>query len=251
VNGTVSHNPRLSLVDLFSAPFLANIAVVVDEAITNDPLISSDQDTDQIFLTTFLTLTALSLFISGALLVASSAFKLANLGSFLPYPVLAGFFAAVGVMTWTLAFKIDANGRSVGDVFYSGDWNHIRRCFLHHFPSVLVACVMKYLGPKHPFYVVGVLFSTILMFYATMFAFGLSRHDMIEKDWFWSEDDIIYKVPESSVRIMNTMLHPITACPQTLTLFNLRMRVNLPFGLPRFLWAGLMRSFEGNCSGAL
>lgn len=188
------------IVDLFTAPFLANIAIVVDEAINNDPLIASDQNTDQIFLTTFCTLTAISLFISGTLLVASSAFKLANLGSFLPYPVLAGFFAAVGVMTWTLAFRIDANGRSVGEVFYSGDWDRIVSCCLHHLPSVVVAGFMKYLGPKHPFYVVGVLFCTIGIFYVAMFAFGLSRQTMIENEWFWSEDDLIYNNEEASVR---------------------------------------------------
>ncbi len=225
--------------------------MVVDEAISNDPLITSDQDTDQIFLTTFLTLTALSLFISGALLIASSAFRLANLGSFLPYPVLAGFFAAVGVMTWTLAFKIDANGRSVGDVIYSRDWNLIQHCFLHHLPSVVVACVMKYLGPKHPFYVVGVLFSTILIFYATMFAFGLSRQDMIEKNWFWSEDDLIYKVTASSVSNVKTVLHhKLTSMRSDFSHFQ-TLRLNIPLGLHQFRWAGLMRSFEGNCNGAL
>lgn len=173
---------------------------MVDEAIDNDPLITSDQDTDQIFLTTFCALTAISLFISGTLLVASSVFKLANLGSFLPYPVLAGFFSAVSVMTWALAFKIDA-GRSAGEVFWSGDWNLIQTCCLHHLPSVVVAGFMKYLGPKHPFYVVGVLFFTIGMFYIAMVAFGLSRQEMIEMEWFWSDDDLVYKDERASVRI--------------------------------------------------
>lgn len=197
------------IVDLFTAPFLAKIAAAVDEAIFNDPLIPSDQDTNQVFLATFFTLTAISLFISGTLLVASSAFKLANLGSFLPYPVLAGFFSAVGVMTWTLAFKIDSNGQSVKEVFYSGDWDLIQRCCLHHSPSVVVAVVMKYLGPKHPFYVVGVLFSSILVFYGTMYACGLSRKAMIEKDWFWRDDDIMYKEDESEVMVLESSLNQL------------------------------------------
>lgn len=173
--------------------------MVVDDAITNSPL-TSEQDTDDIFLTTFFILTAISLFISGTFLIASSAFRLANLGSFLPYPVLAGFFAAVGVMTWTLAFKIDAGGRSVGEVFYSDDSGLIQHCFLHHLPSVVMACVMKYLGPKHPFCVVGALLSTIAMFYATMLGFGLTRQGMIGKEWFWSYDDLIYSNEASVVR---------------------------------------------------
>ena len=92
-------------VDLFTAPILAQIAAAVDETIYNDENIS-EADVDNLFLGSFGFLASLGVFISGALLVLSSVSKLANLGAYLPFPVISGFFSAVGVLTWTMAVRV-------------------------------------------------------------------------------------------------------------------------------------------------
>ena len=131
-------------------------------------------------------------------LVSASVFKLANLGAFLPFPVICGFFAAVGVLTWTLAFKIDT-GKAVGQVLMSGDINLMMNCLLHHLPTVTVAVIMKYLGPKNPFYVVATVFATIGCFYGVMFIFGISREEMIHAGWFWGTNDLVYDSAHAKV----------------------------------------------------
>ena len=180
------------VVDLFAAPFLANIATIIDEALYNDPNVS-DIDSDEIFLTTFSFLSGISLFISGCFMILASVFKLANLGSFLPFPVLCGFFTAAACMTWTLAFKVDTNGLTVSHVIWSGDTRLIVQSLVHHIPSVLVGATMKYLGPKHPLFVLMSVMITIGVFYTTMFIFGISFHEMIDMHWFWSENDLHYE----------------------------------------------------------
>ena len=151
-------------VDLFTAPFLANVAAVIDETLYKDPDVT-EEGSDEMFLATFGLLASMALLLSGALLWLASVFKLANLGSFLPSAVLAGFFAAVGVLTWTLAIKVDTNGVTIGQIASSGDWNIIRNALIHHAPSVFVGLSMKILGPKHPFYVVALIFATTAAFY--------------------------------------------------------------------------------------
>jgi hypothetical protein len=210
---------------------LSSQQAIVDEELKDSTL--SQDESDEVFLATFTTLVAISLFISGTLLIlaryvwellsvvelgkafkghlfslhllalmpfyvyhshcpaSSSVFKLVNLGAFLPFPVLCGFFSSVGVLTWTLAFKVDANGRAVGQVFGSGDWDLIYHCCLHHLPSIVIAAIMKYLGPKNPFYVVAVVFCTIGMFYVYMFTFGVSMEEMVEAEWFWGSSDLV------------------------------------------------------------
>jgi len=76
--------------DLFLAPILASIAKVIDEDLANDSTIS-DEENDSVFLATFAFLTALGMGLAGLLLILAGVFKLANLGSFLPFPV--GLFA--------------------------------------------------------------------------------------------------------------------------------------------------------------
>jgi len=179
-------------VDLFSAPFLANMALIVDQALFEDHSVS-EEDNDQVFLASFTFLASVSLFVSGSLLVLASVFKLANLGAFLPYPVLCGFFSAVGVLTWTLAFKVDSNGVAASEVFFSGDWGLILHAACHHLPSVIVGALMKYLGPKNNFYTVAMVGVVIVLFYAYMLAFSVSMDEMIEREWFWSKSDLHYE----------------------------------------------------------
>lgn len=65
----------------------------------------------------------------------------------------------------TFFFQVDTNGVSVSKILQSGDWNVIRRALIHHGTSVIVGVTMKFLGPKHPFYVVGLILSTTASFY--------------------------------------------------------------------------------------
>jgi hypothetical protein len=183
------------VVDLFAAPFLANLASIVDEQLYLDPNVS-DSDNDEIFLTTFSFLASLSLLVSGVLTILAGAFKLANLGSYLPFPVLCGFFTAAACLTWTLAFKVDTNGLTVQHVLFSGDRALMLSSLLHHIPSVLVGATMKYLGPKHPLFVLMSVLITIGLFYCTMFVFGISFNEMIEHHWFWSDSELHYVPPE-------------------------------------------------------
>jgi len=179
-------------VDLFSAPFLANMAFIIDEELYNDDAVM-EEDNDPMFLASFTFLVSVSLFLAGFLLVLASVFKLANLGAFLPYPVLCGFFSAVGVLTWTLAFKVDTSGLSVSHVLFSGDKDMMLNALLHHFPSLVVGSIMKYLVPKNQFYTVFVLGVVVALFYTYMLVFGVALEDMIESKWFWSNKDLHYE----------------------------------------------------------
>ena len=176
-------------VDLFTAPFLASIAVLVDEALHNDPNVGPDDD--DIFLSTFTFLACLAILLAGSLMALAGVFRLANLGSFLPFSVLAGFFAAVGVLTWTLALKVDTQ-MSVSQIVFSGDWKVVKYALLHHAPSFIIASLMKYLGRYSPFYVIGLVLSSIFIFYACMFSLGMSMETAIEEKWFWSQSDLVY-----------------------------------------------------------
>jgi len=85
--------------DLFLAPFLAAIAERIDATLYEKDL----QDNDTAFLATFVVVTAcFGLVLSGLLSIVAARIKLANLGLFLPYSVLCGFFSTVGILMWTL-----------------------------------------------------------------------------------------------------------------------------------------------------
>jgi hypothetical protein len=183
-------------VDLFLAPFLANLALIVDTALANDDNVTRSEN-DAIFLATFGVLSAIGICFSGLLLVLAGLFKLANLGSFLPFPVICGFFAAVGILTWTLAVTVDTGGKSIGKILFSGDSELFSHFLIHHTPTVIIAVVMKYLGPKNPFYVIMVVICTIVSFYIIMIATGMSLEDAIEEGWFWSREELVYKSAEA------------------------------------------------------
>lgn len=192
-------------VDLFSAPFLANIAALVDQAICNDDTITSYEESDAVFLATFTALASVALFVCGLLLAAASVFKLANLGTFLPSAVLSGFFSAIGVLLWTLALKVDTQ-KTVADIFWGPDssWETIKSALIHHTPSVVIALIMKWLGPMNPFYVAGLVAATIVMFYViSKYLWIVSARAWLQcrlrkkanvtfpvEHWFTSSDDL-------------------------------------------------------------
>jgi hypothetical protein len=177
-------------VDLFCAPFLADLAVIVDETLHADENVKP-QDNDAVFLASFTLLVCLGLTISGTLLMLSSGFKLANLGAFLPSPVLSGFFSAIAVLLWALAIKVDTGGISIGQILFSGDWDLMLFALKHHMPSVVIGSIMKVLSPMSPFFVIGCIFGAIVSFYIYMAIAHVGLQEMVEAGWFWSKDKLI------------------------------------------------------------
>ena len=180
-------------VDLFAAPFLAHITQALDGTLISDPTIQEldQQESDMIFVGSFTVVTMFSVALSGLFVVLASVFKMANLGSFLPFPVLAGFFTATSILTWLLAFKIDT-GMGVSQLVFNGNLQSFFHCFIHHSPSLLSGFLMKYLGPKNPFFVITVMFASTALFYTVMYSFGYDRESAIEDGWFWDKSDLTY-----------------------------------------------------------
>ena len=117
---------------------LASIAKIIDQTLADDESISEEEN-DEIFLATFAFLAAIGMGLAGLLLILAGVFRLANLGSFLPFPVLCGFFSAVGILTWHLGFEVDTSGKTFHAVFFSGDSSLIFEALMHHLPGVVVA----------------------------------------------------------------------------------------------------------------
>eukprot|EP00978_Attheya_sp_CCMP212_P022531 scaffold67303_cov47-Attheya_sp.AAC.1 len=122
--------------------------------------------------------------------VPALKFKLANLGAYLPYPVLCGFFSAVAVMLWMLAFSVDMNGKKFPDVIKSGDPSLIWQGVLHHSPSLIIGIIMKILGPKKPYYITTILLMTIGLTYGLLYATGTTLQEAQELNWFWTEEEL-------------------------------------------------------------
>jgi hypothetical protein len=128
--------------DMFMAPFLAQIAVDVDESLVRmrPPQgggggggdAEYDDDDAAAFLATFAALNALGMMSSGLLCALAGKVRLANLAGFLPFPVLCGFFSSVGLSIWLSAFKVDA-GTTVGRALADGT---IVEKLGRHVPSV-------------------------------------------------------------------------------------------------------------------
>eukprot|EP00536_Pseudo-nitzschia_multiseries_P014892 jgi/Psemu1/262507/estExt_Genewise1Plus.C_7830008 len=178
--------------DLFLAPFLAKLAAIVDQALADDPAVSEEEN-DAVFLASFGVLTAIGMIMSACLILAASVFKLANLGSYLPFPVICGFFSAVGILTWTLAINVDTGGKTIGAILTSGDLQLVRYALIHHIPTLIVAGFMKYLGPKNPFFVCLVVVVTIALFYVFMLATGTTLLEMKQEGWFWAHEELVYE----------------------------------------------------------
>lgn len=173
--------------DLFLAPFLANLAVTIDECLYQDDL----QDEDKLFLATFTAVSSSGLFLSAIMCVLAARFKLADLGAFLPYSVLCGFFSVIGLLMWTLAFSVDNGGKKIGQVLLSGDWGLIANCLIHHFPSLCIGIIMHVFGPTHPLFVVFLVFLSICGAYLVMLVTGTSLAEAQAMGWFYSSEDLV------------------------------------------------------------
>lgn len=175
--------------DLFLAPFFAQIAVVIDEELAKDGL----ENDDVVFLTTFTAITSVALLTSGLLAILASVVKLANLGAFLPYTVLCGFFSTIGLLMYTLAFSIDTGGMKVGQVLFSNDRELQLKCLIHHLPSFLVGTTMHYAAPKNPFYVLFLVMISIILSYLAIMVTGSNLEEARNEQWFWRSTDLEYE----------------------------------------------------------
>jgi hypothetical protein len=173
--------------DLFLAPFLADLAHTIDQELYKHGL----QDDNVVFLETFAAVAGAGLLLSGTLCVLASRVKLANLGAFLPYSVLCGFFTAIGLLMWTLAFGVDTGGKKIAPVLLSGDWTLIGHCLLHHLPSLVVGTACYFLGSQHPYLVVTLVVGTIFGSYVLMFLTGTTHVEAQEMGWFWMSSDLV------------------------------------------------------------
>jgi hypothetical protein len=186
--------------DMFMAPFLAQMAADVDEGLlaarttrgrndAHDVAVAYNDDDDDAaaFLATFAALNAFSMIMCGLFCVLAGRIKLANLASYLPYPVLCGFFSSVGLSVWLSAFKVDA-GMTVGMAFANGILiSRIGR----HVPSVIAGVGMYFLGPRGPHYLLGALASTIAAAYVVMMLSGTTLEMAREMNFFWGAEEVM------------------------------------------------------------
>eukprot|EP00977_Amphora_coffeiformis_P021592 scaffold9519_cov183-Amphora_coffeaeformis.AAC.8 len=172
--------------DLFLAPFLAVMASKVDAVLATHNL----QNDDTIFFATFGSLVVTAMLLGGILCVLAARIKLANLGNYLPYPVLTGFFSTVGVLIWMLGFSVDSNGIPVGTVLTSGDTALVQRSFLHHLPSLVAGILMHVTARRHPFFVMFWIFVSVIVFYVVLVVSGTTLQTARDQEWFFSSADL-------------------------------------------------------------
>ena len=168
----------------------------------------------ELFFGSFGVLTSIGMSIAGLALKLASLpnMKLANLGSYLPFSVLCGFFSAVGVLMWALAFNVDSGGHSWQQVFLSTAFTSQQKwdAVVHHLPSLMVGILMNRLGPKNPFYVVGLIAATIIVFYVTMALSGTSLEQAQHDGWFWSYNELATSKASSSLPPSTSWMLPPT-----------------------------------------
>jgi len=180
--------------DCFPAPFFAQMAALVDESLVDAGLESDDV----MFLTTLGVLSALSLVLTGILILIGTKVKLVNLSAFLPYPVMCGFFTSVGVLVWTLAFTVDT-GEDAWDVLLGGDVAKIRYCMKHHLGSILVGIIIILVGKRNQGLVPILSLLPLPVVYCILYLTGTSLKEAQEGGWFWSQDEFPVAVSWSNV----------------------------------------------------
>ena len=171
--------------DLFLAPFLAQLSETIDHVLWENGL----ENHDTVFLATFGAVTGVGFLLSGSLCILAARIKVVNLGAFLPYSVLCGFFTTIGILMWTLGFSVDV-GMKVGQVITSRDPAIISNALLHHGPSFLVGLVMHLIGSRHPTLVILLVGLTVVGSYVILWLTGTTLEHAQELGWFFSSEDL-------------------------------------------------------------
>lgn len=212
--GLSSDHPALYPVfDLFLAPFLADIATTVDTTLYEQSLSSSstsrsgsnvtatylsgsdstadeaEKYSDGAFLATYAFILSIGLLLTAIVNFLGFHVKLANIGEYLPYPVLCGFFSTVGVTLWTLAIAIDT-GKSIQHIVSSRNWELLQYALYHHLPSALMGILMFIFGPSNKLFVIALVLTAIIGSYAVMFVFHIPLEHAQENNWFWRAKDL-------------------------------------------------------------
>lgn len=170
--------------DLFLAPFLAELATRIDATLVE----TGQENDDRVFMATFSVLLLFGFLFSGFLCVCAARIKLANLGAFLPYPVLCGFFTTIGILMWTLGISVDT-GHKIGEIIRDPSlWWH---SIVHHSPSVVVGFTMHGLGKQHPLLVILLVITTVAGFWVIMLLTNTSLKEAQDAGWFFSTEDFV------------------------------------------------------------
>lgn len=188
-------------IDLFLAPLLAPMAITVDNYLFKLGISSTE-----VFLATFATLSGLGLMMASILIFLASRYKIFNLGSYLPYPVLCGFFSTMGVSLWFMAFAVDTNGKTVFQVFGSGNWTLIGDSLMHHLPSLCCGILMKWLGPKHPLAVSSLNVFVVVAAYVMLWTTGTTLVQAADKGWFWSQSQFMVSPFAADASTVSTLI---------------------------------------------
>ena len=178
--------------DMFMAPFLAQMAADIDEILVQSAIADGQDDNDDTatFLATFVALNTFGMLLSGILCIAAGKIKLANLGGYLPYPVLCGFFSSVGISIWMSAFKVDT-GKTIQNALAARDWMALLMDFARHAPSLAAGGALYVFGPRGPHFLLGIIASTVLFAYVTMAVTGTSLEDAQDLSFFWKQDEVM------------------------------------------------------------
>mmetsp|Transcript_13080 Transcript_13080/g.27490 ORF Transcript_13080/g.27490 Transcript_13080/m.27490 type:complete len:1323 (+) Transcript_13080:168-4136(+) len=178
--------------DMFMAPFLAKLAADVDESLVaaRDSESTEDIDDSAAFLATFVALNAFGMLLSGVLCVLAAKIKLVNLAAFLPFPVLCGFFSSVGISVWMSAFKVDT-GITIQRVLGSGNIILLGTSLLRHIPSLVVGSLLYILGPRSPFFLIGLIAATVVLAYSLMALTETSLEEAQGMGLFWKKEEVM------------------------------------------------------------
>ena len=220
--------------DLFLAPFLAKLAETIDTILLSNTPEQQEQlqqqNSDVVFYATFSAVTGTALLLSGAFCLLAVRIKLANLGAYLPYSVLCGFFTTIGILMWMLGFSVDV-GQTLGQVIQSRDLPTMGRALVHHIPSVAIGVSMHIMGRNHPLWVIALVIITVLGSYGFMWMTKTSLQRAQQLKWFFSPNDLV--VPSSSSSTTSSSTFSSSYLPSYNT-----YGPPYPFGIWACLWRG-------------
>ena len=197
---STDHPALYPVFDLFLAPFMADTAAIVDNTMyeqsqrTGENAVSQEKYEDVAFLTTYTLLIGIGLSLTTLLNFLGSRVKLANIGEYLPYPVLCGFFSTVGVTLWTLAIAVDA-GKTVQQIMFSKSWDLVKISFIHHLPSALIGSIMYTFGSRNRLLVTFMALTIIFVSHAVLFFSNISLEQAQRNNWFWTAEKLKVRLP--------------------------------------------------------